>query len=253
MKQIADVWNEIAKKRPKTKEEWLGICLKIVPLFIAIAELFYDSLLALLFLLPFMMLFFLQEERKLETRRTELLTMHFKEMLLSMVAALKAGYSVENAFRESYRDISFRFGENDVMARELQKILRQTKNGIPVEKLLHAFAQKTDVDAIRDFADIFAIAKRSGGDMGKIMGRTISIITRQMEVKEEIRLLVAAKRYEQQIMNVVPLGILLYIRMTNPGYFDGLYHNVSGIAIMTVVLIIYALAYVLSEKILEIA
>ena len=246
----------------KIREEWIGfaglnetafIIIKTGLLFTAIAVLFYDSVFALPFFIPFIFLFLKQEGNKLKQKQTEKLVFHFKEMLLSMVAALKAGYSVENAFAESYKDLKFRFGEADLMVKELQKILRQSKNGIPVEKLLLEFAADKHVDAVTDFATIFAIAKRSGGDMARIMERTVSILTRQMEMKDEIRLLIAAKRYEQRIMDVVPLGILLYIRLTNPGYFHVLYHNLAGICIMTAGLLIYAAAYGLSERILEIA
>ena len=65
-------------------------------------------------------------------------------------------------------------------------------------------------------------------------------------------MLVAAKKYEQQIMNLVPMGIILYIRVSNPGYFDSLYHNLAGVLIMTAALALYLAAYLLSEKILEI-
>lgn len=88
--------------------------------------------------------------------------------------------------------------------------------------------------------------------MGEIMEHTISIITRKMEIKKEIRMLTAAKKYEQKIMNLVPMGIIFYIRMTNPGYFNSLYHNVAGIVIMTAALCVYAAAYYMSEKILAI-
>ena len=72
-------------------------------------------------------------------------------------------------------------------------------------------------------------------------------------MRETIRLLSAAKKYEQDIMNMVPIGIIFYIRMTNPGYFDSLYHNLFGIIVMTAALFVYVGAYLLSEKILEIA
>ena len=39
--------------------------------------------------------------------------------------------------------------------------------------------------------------------------------------------------------------------MTNPSYFDPLYHNLFGIMMMTVVLVIYYIAYRMSEKILD--
>ena len=61
----------------------------------------------------------------------------------------------------------------------------------------------------------------------------------------------AKYKYEQQIMNLMPMGIIGYIRLTNPSYFDPLYHNPFGIVMMTVVLVIYYLAYRMSEKILD--
>lgn len=218
-----------------------------------IAVLFYDSLYALLvglFLFPFYYRF---QAEKLCRQKKEKLALYFKEALQSIVAALKAGYSVENAFLESYKDMDYRFGKDNVMTKELLGIQHQLKNSVPIEQLVDGLAEKTDVSDIRDFARIFRVAKRSGGDMGRIMERSIAIITRRMEVKEEIRILVAAKKYEQQIMDLVPMGIIFYIRLTNPGYFDGLYHNMAGVLIMSAALAVYLFAYLLSEKILEVS
>lgn len=221
-------------------------------LVLAVAVLFYDSLYAVLagmLLLPFYYHF---QESKLQKRKKEEFAHYFKEALQSIVAALKAGYSVENAFGESYKDMDYRFGKDNVMTRELLLISHQLKNSVSLEQLVDQLAEKTDVGDVKDFARIFRVAKRSGGDMARIMERSISMISRRMEMKEEIRMLVAAKKYEQQIMNLVPMGIIFYIRVSNPGYFDGLYHNLAGVLIMTAALALYLAAYLLSEKILEI-
>lgn len=235
-----------------SSKEKVRIFLKGVVLLTAVGILFYNSWISILIGSPVLILYYRFEYQKLMKKKTEELTSHFKEALLSILSALKAGYSVENAFVEAYRDMAYRFGSEEVMVRELLFINRQVKNNIPIERLIEEFAQKSDSADIKDFAHIFKIAKKSGGDMGKIMDRTISIITRRMEIKEDIRILVAAKKYEQQIMNLVPLGIILYIRLANQGYFEPLYHNPAGIVIVTVALAVYLGAYYLSQKILEI-
>ena len=137
------------------------------------------------------------------------------------------------------------------MVLELAVINRQIKNSISIDKLLIQLAEKTGSKDILDFAAVFKIARKSGGDLGKIMERTTSIITRRRELKQEIELLVASKKYEQQIMNLVPMGIIFYIRMTNPQFFQPLYGNLFGIFIMSVALALYYFAYRLSEKILN--
>jgi len=236
-----------------TPKEKIRIFLKGAVLLAAVGILFYDSWISILLGSPVLILYYRFEYQKLLRKKTEELADHFKEALLSILSALKAGYSVENAFVEAYGDLKYRFGDKEMMVRELLFINRQVKNNIPIERLVEEFGKKSGSEDIRDFAHIFRIAKKSGGDMGKIMDRTISIITRRMEMQEDIRMLVAAKKYEQQIMNLVPMGIILYIRLTNRGYFDPLYHNPVGIVIVTAALAVYVGAYFLSEKILEIA
>lgn len=60
------------------------------------------------------------------------------------------------------------------------------------------------------------------------------------------------KKMEQKIMVCIPLGILIYLRMTTQGFVDVLYGNVLGIIVMTLCLIIYAAAAVISIRIVDI-
>jgi tight adherence protein B len=105
---------------------------------------------------------------------------------------------------------------------------------------------------IQDFAEVFSVAKRSGGNMTDIMGRTISVISRKIDVEKEIDVLTSAKRMEAGIMNLVPFFIIFYISITSPGFFAPLYHNLFGIILMTVCLIFYIFAYFLTERIVNI-
>ena len=64
---------------------------------------------------------------------------------------------------------------------------------------------------------------------------------------------ISAKKMEQTIMDLVPFGIILYIDATTPGFFDSLYHNAAGMALMTALMAVYLAAYLMAEKILDIA
>jgi tight adherence protein B len=59
----------------------------------------------------------------------------------------------------------------------------------------------------------------------------------------------AAKRLEQSVMNIMPFAIVLYLNFSNPGYFDMLFHNVSGVLIMTGCLCAYLIAFTWAEHI----
>ena len=106
---------------------------------------------------------------------------------------------------------------------------------------------------VTDFAEVFSIAKRSGGNLPDILNNTASAISDRIDVSREIETQVSAKKMEQRIMDMVPFGIILYIDSTTPGFFDPLYHNVVGAALMTVLLVVYVIAFLLGEKILKIS
>ena len=53
-------------------------------------------------------------------------------------------------------------------------------------------------------------------------------------------------------MNIMPFAIMLYISMTSPGYFQGLYHSLQGVLVMSVCLLVYVGAYILSIRMISI-
>ena len=74
----------------------------------------------------------------------------------------------------------------------------------------------------------------------------------KVQVKEEILTLTASKRFEQNIMNLIPLIIVLYIDRTSPGFFTLMYTTIIGRIVMTGCLLFYLIALKLSWKILNI-
>ena len=68
-----------------------------------------------------------------------------------------------------------------------------------------------------------------------------------MEIDTEIDLMLSRK-YEQKIMNAVPFSSFLP-ESDNEGFFAVLYHNPAGILFMTVCLLAYLAAVLLSDRI----
>ena len=77
------------------------------------------------------------------------------------------------------------------------------------------------------------------------------VISDHLELIAELETLLAAKRLEQKVMNVMPFLIVLYLEYTNRGYFDMMYHNLTGVVIMTGCLLVYMAAFALAERIFD--
>ena len=221
-------------------------------LFFVIGYLFYGSVLSVVFLSPGIVLYMEFQRKKKRKNRIEQLKEEFKEMLVLVGECLEAGYSIENSFIESYSFMRERFGENSDMVKELNIIRQGLKVNLKIEELLMDLAKRSGIEDIKDFAVVFSQAKRGGGNMAFIMKRTIHMIREKIEIKKEIQILLAGKKYEQKIMSMVPVGVIAYISITSPGFFSILYGNLPGILIMSVCLVAYIGTVLFADYIMQI-
>lgn len=221
-------------------------------LVLAIGYFFYRSLLACVLLLPLFGFFVKEKKRELSQKRRQELSVQFKDLALSLSANLKAGYSIENAMREAYRDMEPLYGMDSPIAQEIRHMIRGMENNVVLEKLLYDLGLRSHLPDIMQFADVFLIAKKGGGNLTEILEKTAEVIEQKIDTDKEIQLMISAKKMEQKIMNLVPFLIIFYIGTTSKGFFDVLYHNFVGIAVMTGCLAFYGAAWRLSRKIVDI-
>jgi tight adherence protein B len=112
------------------------------------------------------------------------------------------------------------------------------QNNTAVEEAVEQFANRSKIEDILCFSEVFHAAKRSGGDLVQIIRSTSKTIVEKIEVHREIETLVSAKKLETQIMKFMPFIILAYFLLCNPSFLLPLYDNTFGRCFMTVMLII---------------
>ena len=211
---------------------------------------FYRSLLAAIPLSFIGILYFRKKGRSLAAKDRKTLESQFGEAIRSVEAALKAGYAVENAVVQRGKDMERQFGREAFVCVELEAIRRGMILNITLEEMLADLGVRSGSEAISDFANVFAIAKRYGGNMPEIISSAADTISLQIETAEEIGASLSGRRMELNIMRVMPFGILAYVGVTSPGYFDPLYGNLTGVLLMTGLLCIYLAGFVLGDKVL---
>ena len=218
----------------------------------AILYLFYRSIWILTLLLPCIAVCRRISRKDAEKRSRALLNLQFKDMLDSLAASLRAGYSIENALKECLREMTAVHGEDSPICNELVLMVNQVSIGLSVESIFHQFAARSHVEDIDTFASVFSIAKRSGGDMVEIINRTAQDIGAKLDTKSEIGVLISSRKLEMKIMMLIPAAIILYIDITSSGLLDPLYGNLKGTVIMTACLAVYGAAVLLGRKLTDI-
>lgn len=237
------------KRRPR---DMLLCTIQAAGLSIMIAWLFYRSPWGLVVFAGMWPFLYWGRKRAEIKKQQQRLREQFKECIRIVTASLYSGYSVENAFLEAEKELTHLLGKQAEMCQELIIINQQIRLNIPVEVLLSELADRSGVEEILSFGQVFGFAKRNGSDFARVLRDTSQRIGDKIELERELRAMVAAKQLEQKIMNVIPMGILLFVDLTSPGFFEVMYSGGLGRAIMSVCLLIYGGAYLLSGRIVDI-
>ena len=192
-------------------------------------------------------------------------------------AEMKALVRTTHAFFEEYCNASMRVSQEtlrsvmdvdkpdqlaDIIAANVltrledrQAILEKLKVKDRLEalcRLLQDLGERSQVEDLQSFAEVFLTVKRTGGDLLHVIRNTVSCIRQKQETVAEIETVLTGKMTEQKVMSLMPLLILLYVRLTSPEFLSGMYGNLTGRAVMTVCLLIYAVAYLWGKKIVGI-
>lgn len=217
-----------------------------------LAETFYGNLLWAIVLSPVAIWLVKYKKKQHQKADEQKLKEGFKECLLLVMAAVNVGYSLENAWKSSLGELRKLLGEDHAMVKRLSEIVARLNMNENIETVLDDFARESHIEEAVSFCEVMRFAKRSGGNYRKIINRSVVQISEKIDVETEINTLIAGKKLEQKIMSLMPIGICLYLRVGNAGYLDALYGNLIGILIMSLCLMIYAVAFVMAEKIVDI-
>lgn len=228
------------------------LLLQIIGISALIAWLFYDSWLGLIWILPVGILLVKDWKQENFRRQQFELEQQFQTGLVFAAGALETGYSLENAWKETEKDILQLYGEQAIFTKILHQMNQRVSVNEPLEILVWELGQNSQSENIRSFSEVFFFARKSGGNMTAVMRRCANRIGQNFQIQEELQLALASRQLELAIMHGMPFGILGYLRFGSAEFLDPLYHNVTGVFIMTGCVLLYGFTWWLSKKLIQI-
>lgn len=232
--------------------QWAGTVLLGTGIYLAGDMLLYRSLWLLLGLVPFLVWFSGRIKKLCHRKRMKRFREQFLMLLSSFVISLRAGYAAENAIAECRRDLEGAAGKESDLVQELIYMQRQLQVSVPLEQLFTDLGERSGQSAVQNFAEIFAIGKRTGGDLDEILAFTVTHLRQYMEMQKDIEAEIASRRMEQNIMSLVPWGILLYMQAASPSYMEPLYTTFAGRIAASAALLLYTGAFLWGRRITSI-
>ncbi len=217
-----------------------------------VSKMFYGNLWMSAVISPVGILVYRTIKKKIYKKQIRKMELQFRDMLTAVSDLMQTGYSIENAFIESYKEIVQIYGKNSMIGKEMRLITSRLKLNVNIEKIIADFADRYEIDSIKTFYQTFSIAKRTGGNMREIIKSVCETISLKEEIKEEIKVSMNAKRLEQKVMMGIPIFIMMYVTFASPGFLDVMHETLLGNVIMTACLAAYVGSYLWGEKIIDV-
>ena len=129
----------------------LGIIVGIM----IVARMFYGNYIMGIIISPLGIIIYKTIKKKIYKKQIQKMELQFKDMLTAVSDLMQTGYSIENAFVESYKEIVQIYGKNSMIGKEMRLIKSRLKLNVNIEKIMADFADRYDIDSIRTFYQTF--------------------------------------------------------------------------------------------------
>jgi tight adherence protein B len=171
-------------------------------------------------------------------------------MLYSLSSSISAGKTVEAAFREVLKDLSVLYPEpSSFILVETRNILSRLDINESLESALCDFSRRAKLEDVDNFVSVFNICKRSGGNISEVIKNTSSIINDRIEVGQEVDTLLAERKFEQKILNIMPVLMILLLSISAPDYMSPVFTTAAGRLTMSAAVILLTAAWLISAKV----
>ncbi len=182
----------------------------------------------------------------LKKRRTEKFNIQLVDTLVSMSNALKAGFSITQAFESVARD-----GENPI-AQEFGLLLQQTRLGISFSDALQNLAERVASDDLTLVVLSIETARQTGGNLTEVFEQISSTIRQRMRIETRIKTLTAQGRLQGIVVGSMPIIILIALLIIDPDMMMPFVHSLFGIVVMGIVVALIAMGGLIIRKIIDI-
>lgn len=184
-----------------------------------------------------------------EKKRSEL-TIQFKDLLYSISASFSTGRHMTAALEEAYENLKLIYEEDDLIMLELKNMCdRILNNKESEEEVLFDFAERSGIEDIENFMDVYFTCRTTGGDVQKVVNEAASVIADKIDMEKEINTITSQKKYEAKILTFIPVVLIGFLQLTSPEYIEPLYSTFMGRLIMTGSIAMIAIAFMWSMKI----
>lgn len=182
----------------------------------------------------------------LKKRRLILFNTQLVDALISMSNALKAGFSITQAFETIVKE-----GQNPI-AQEFNVCLQQTRVGLSFSDALANLETRVASEDLSLVVSATETARKTGGSLTEVFESISAVIRERMRIENRIRTLTAQGKIQGIVVGCMPAAVLALMLFFRPQTMLPFIHSPEGLIIMAIVVLQIICGALIIRKIINI-
>ena len=184
--------------------------------------------------------------RWLDQRRRDKFNEQLPEALATMSNALRAGFSLSQAF-----DSVVAQGEKP-MSEEFAILQQQLRIGMSFEDALESMSQRVGSDDLTLVTTAILISRKTGGNVTEIFDKISDTIRARQKIARKVRTLTAQGRMQGLLVSAMPFILGVAMVMLKPDMMIPFLCSLTGVVSVAVVLVLITIGWLIIRKIIKI-
>ena len=184
--------------------------------------------------------------RWLDAKRRERFNTQLPEALATMSNALRAGFSISQAF-DSVVDQG-----DKPMCEEFAILQQQLRIGMSFESALQSMSERVGSDDLTLVTTALLISRKTGGNVTEIFDKISETIRGRMKIERKVKTLTAQGRMQGILVSLMPLILGVAMVMLKPEMMIPFLCSFTGVVSVLVVIALIVLGWFFIRKITKI-
>ena len=155
-------------------------------------------------------------------RRIKRMIEQLPQLLDHTVRSLKSGRTLSDAVMGGIE------ASEDPLKKAMGRVQRNVQLGVDLPDAVSDFAELYEQDELRMFALGLKVNHRYGGNASELLENLIKLIRERDQGARQLRALTGETRMTAWVLGSLPLLLVSYFMLTNPGYMLGMWNDEGG-------------------------
>lgn len=184
--------------------------------------------------------------RWLDNRRREKFNLQLPEALATMSNALRAGFSISQAF-----DCVVELGDKPI-CEEFQILQQQLRIGMSFEDALESMSSRVGSDDLTLVTTAILISRKTGGNVTEIFDKISDTIRGRQKIERKVKTLTAQGRIQGLVVSAMPVFLGIVMTILKPQMMIPFFTSLVGLGAIAAMIILITIGWLLIRKIIKI-